>query len=130
MMNNKPYSICILGSEASGKTCFIAALAALGQVRGSSDYIIIAPENPRTQTWLNTLSRSLNNGAWPPSTTATDMYDFTLEHEGKPRRVTIMDYAGEAFRQGFDNLDPDKLTNLQEHLFQADSVFYSAGSNH
>lgn len=115
--------VCILGSEASGKTCFIAALATLGQVQGDQDFVVAAPEDTGTQAWLNILSRSLNGGIWPPSTTATSMYEFTLEYARAPFHLTIMDYSGEAFRRGFDNLDPESLTSLQDHLFQADAVF-------
>ncbi|MDR1613169.1 MAG: hypothetical protein LBT97_10385 [Planctomycetota bacterium] len=117
------HNVCILGSEASGKTCFIAALATLGQVRGDRNFVIAAPEDAGTQAWLNILSRALTGGTWPPSTTATNMYEFTLEYARAPFRLTLMDYSGEAFRRGFDNLDPESLTNLQEHLFRADAVF-------
>jgi hypothetical protein len=117
------HNVCILGSEASGKTCFIAALATLGQVRGDRNFVVAAPEDAGTQAWLNNLSRSLNGGTWPSSTTATRMYEFTLEYARVPFHLTIIDYSGEAFRRGFDNLDPESLTNLQEHLFQADAIF-------
>lgn len=122
MASGKRHNICILGSEAAGKTCFIAALAYLGKVRGSKDFVISAPDDTRTQSWLNDLSRSLTGGHWPPSTTATATYDFMLEYTSASFHMTVMDYSGEAFRNGLDKLDPESLNDLQRHLFAADTI--------
>lgn len=122
MGNAIRHRVCILGSEASGKTCFIGALAVLGQVEGSIDFKIYAPQDSHTQNWLNTLARLLKDGSWPPSTPDTRLYDFILEYGGAALRITLMDYSGEAFRRGFDDLDPESLADLQKHVLDADTI--------
>lgn len=122
MSKARRYDLCILGSEASGKTCFIAGLAILGQVTGCEQFLVAAPESSESQEWLNSLARTLKSGVWPPASTGTRLYEFLLNYRGSHTRVSMLDYAGESFRRAYDSMAPESMERLREQLEQADTL--------
>src|SRR5271157_5039567 len=89
--------VCLLGSEGSGKTCFLAGLAVLGEPNRHTR-VTVKPTDSVTVDYLDELSRTLRCQQWPPPTSMTTILNMTIGLRGKLIDVLIVDYPGEDFR--------------------------------
>jgi hypothetical protein len=97
-----------MGSEGSGKTCFFAGLAWLGDaVRGGDFHNVVGLDNP-TQAFLNVLRGQLDSGNKPLSTHETRSLRVQVEFRDQHMELDAEDFAGEEFRAaGVDLPDDD-----------------------
>ena len=63
--------VCLLGSEGSGKTCFLAGLAILGEPNRASP-LTVTPTDQVTASYLDELANTLRRQEWPPPTNMTN----------------------------------------------------------
>lgn len=117
--------ICILGSEAAGKTCFLGGLAILSEPnRHSAIHVIGADQAPESgspsQRFLNDVARALRAREWPPPTTLTRDVELDLRFREHLIKIAAIDYAGESFREALNELDDTRQQALIDHMLVAD----------
>ena len=119
--------LCILGSEAAGKTCFLGGLAILSEPnRHSSVHVIGADQEEDSgspsQAFLNGVARALRAGDWPPPTTMTRDVELDLRFRDRLMKVTAIDYAGESFREALNELDDSRQQALINQMLVSDFI--------
>jgi hypothetical protein len=117
--------ICILGSEAAGKTCFLGGLAILSEPnRHSAVHVVGADQADQcgspSQRFLNDVARALRAREWPPPTTLTRDVELDLRFRSHLLRIAAIDYAGESFREALNELDDSRQQALIDHMLVAD----------
>lgn len=124
---SSPIRICVLGSEAAGKTCFLGGLAILSEPNRASEIHVIGAEldtastnGSPSQQFLNEVARTLRAGDWPPPTTLTREIELDLRFRDQLFRFDVIDYPGESFREALNQLDESKQKTLLEHMLRAD----------
>jgi len=131
--NKPPIRICVLGSEAAGKTCFLGGLAILSEPNRDSHIHVIGADadggtaaesgsGARSQQFLNEVARTLRAGDWPPPTTLTREIGLDLRFRDRLLKIDVIDYAGESFREALNQLDPSRQQVLIEHMLNADFI--------
>ncbi len=115
--------ISILGSEAAGKTCFLAGLAILKEANREGGLVLQA--SGETLKRLDFLGSTLRRRSWPPPTTITDVYAFELFMGGTANRaqVKLADYPGEDFKTAIRSFDASQAERLIEHVRSSDVLF-------
>jgi len=100
--------ICLLGSEGSGKTCFLAGLAVLKEANRRTR-VTVSPTDTVTVEYLDALARTLHCGQWPPPTNMTTLLKLRLGVDGKAIEAVMIDYPGEDFRNELRKLKTDDI---------------------
>ena len=125
--NKSPIRICVLGSEAAGKTCFLGGLAILSEPnRDSHIHVIGAEEDTEatngspSQQFLNEVAATLRAGDWPPPTTLTREIELDIRFRDRLFRFDVIDYPGESFREALNELDESRQKVLLDHMIKAD----------
>ncbi len=124
---NQAIRICVLGSEAAGKTCFLGGLAILSEPNRDSHIHVIGAESDTaptngspSQQFLNEVARTLRAGDWPPPTTLTREIELDLRFRDRLFKFDVIDYPGESFREALNQLDENRQRILLEHMIRAD----------
>lgn len=99
--NHTSHSLTILGSEQSGKTCFLAGLGILSEGDRSSD-IMLSSEGD-SKKFIRELSSIIRYQNWPASTTMEHNFIGTLRYKRRDIKLHMVEYAGEQFREGFSS---------------------------
>lgn len=113
--------ICILGSEGSGKTCFLAGLAVLGEPNRPTS-LSVMPADQGTARYLDELANTLRRHEWPPPTNMTSVLTIRVGVERSLIEIVVVDYPGEDFREALRTLRYEQIETLYEHYSQADSI--------
>lgn len=123
MSKQEPLKVCVLGSEGSGKTCFLAGIAILSEAN-RPDPIQVLGTYKETQKYLNDLAKIIRNQEWPPATTSTTVLQFDLLFRKDVLNLVIIDYPGEDFRTALNDLDFESIQTLKDHMFNADAILF------
>ncbi|MCL2347049.1 MAG: hypothetical protein FWC50_02190 [Planctomycetaceae bacterium] len=118
------YKITLIGTEGTGKTCFLAGLALTGfNTLGKTPFQLF-PKDRETKRYLNGLAETLRSGSWLPPTGLTTLLDFTLvtTDTSSVMELLTIDYPGEDFRLAFNELSPDAMKHFTEHLLGSDVI--------
>jgi len=122
-----PIRICVLGSEAAGKTCFLGGLAILSEPNRDSQIHVIGAEadtettnGSPSQQFLNDVARTLRAGDWPPPTTLTREIELDIRFRDRLFKFDVIDYPGESFREALNQLDENRQKALIDHMTKAD----------
>ena len=124
---SQPIRICVLGSEAAGKTCFLGGLAILSEPNRDSPIHVIGAEadtestnGSPSQQFLNEVARTLRAGDWPPPTTLTREIELDIRFRDRLFKFDVIDYPGESFREALNQLDESRQQVLLDHMIKAD----------
>ena len=117
-------SVCLLGAEAAGKTCFLAGLGILGQSGpGPADIDVAAADTASAQR-LRELTTTFRHGRWPNPSNLTEILHLKIALNGRfgRRRVDLIsvDYPGEDFRKAIGTLDRAANQELADRFAAAD----------
>lgn len=109
------HSLTILGSEQSGKTCFLAGLGILSEGDRPSD-IMLSSEG-ESKKMIRELSAIFRAQEWPAGTTMEHNFMGTLRYKRRDIKIHMVEYAGEQFREGFSGgrEKPQNLLNALNH---------------
>ena len=110
--NHSMLSLTILGSEQSGKSCFLAGLGILSEGDRPSD-IMLSSEG-ESKKMIRDLSAIIRAQEWPAGTTMEHDFIGTLHYKRRDIMLHMVDYAGEQFREGFSGGSelPQNLLNI------------------
>ena len=123
MSKQEPLKVCVLGSEGSGKTCFLAGMAILSEAN-RPDPIQVLGTYKETQKYLNDLAEIIRNQEWPPATTSTTVLQLDLLFKKDVLNLVIIDFPGEDFRTALNDLDFEHIKTLKDHMFHADAILF------
>ena len=98
--------LSIMGAEGSGKTCFFAGLALLGDSEHESPFGIIGRDK-KSQSFINDLKQSLRRSELPASTHGTVALSIDVLLDGCRVAMSLKDFAGEDFRSVGTELKAD-----------------------
>ena len=98
--------LSIMGAEGSGKTCFFAGLALLGDSEHESPFGIIGRDE-RSQSFINDLKQSLRRSELPASTHGMVALSIDVLLDGCRVAMSLKDFAGEDFRSVGTELKAD-----------------------
>ncbi len=113
--------VCLLGSEGSGKTCFLAGLAVLREPNRPSALTVI-PTDTVTVEYLDELAQTLRCGQWPPPTNMTTLLRMRVGLDGKAIETLMVDYPGEDFRNELRKLKREDIEILYDHYAHSESI--------
>ena len=113
--------VCLLGSEGSGKTCFLAGLAILGEPNRASP-LTVTPTDQITASYLDELANTLRRQEWPPPTNMTNVLTIRVGIDSSLIEIVVVDYPGEDFREALRTLQYEQIETLYEHYAQADAI--------
>ena len=113
--------VCLLGSEGSGKTCFLAGLAILGEPNRPSP-LTVTPTDEVTVSYLNELANTLRRQEWPPPTNMTSVLTIRVGIDHSLIEIVVVDYPGEDFREALRTLRHEQIETLYEHYSLSDSI--------
>ena len=117
-------SVCLLGAEAAGKTCFLAGLGILGKTDAGPAEIDVAAADTASAQRLRDLTTTLRNGRWPNPSNLTELLHLKIALRGRfgRRRLDLLsvDYPGEDFRKAIGDLDRDANRELVDRFAAAD----------
>ncbi|HEY1067468.1 MAG TPA: hypothetical protein VGE52_15205, partial [Pirellulales bacterium] len=114
------HKVCLLGSTAAGKTCFLAGLAVLGEPNRAAGLQVHAAE--ATKRRLNELGATLARGEWPAATNQTELLKLSVLRRGRIVDLVVVDYPGGDFERGVGALDADLAPVLDAHFRDADAL--------
>jgi hypothetical protein len=121
----------LIGTEGTGKTCFLAGLAVLGLNPINKTPLHIYAQEETTKKYLNNLKDTLQNGSWVPPTNTSPLigFDLFLNRSKKTVRLQMLDYSGESFRKAFNELTPETAQMFSEHIAKSEVVLLLLDAN-
>ncbi|QGJ70970.1 Hypothetical protein PBC10988_26730 [Planctomycetales bacterium 10988] len=125
----EPIRVCLLGSEGSGKTCFLAGLAILGEPNRPSN-MTVSPADTTTANYMDELATTLRRQEWPPPTNLTNVLKLRICIEQSLIDIVIVDYPGEDFRRELRKLTYDQIETLYEQYSKADAILLLFDPHH
>ncbi|MDR3232058.1 MAG: hypothetical protein LBT46_00035 [Planctomycetaceae bacterium] len=122
------YNISLLGTEGTGKSCFLAGLNYIGS-NPLNDAFSVFPKinDPVVKQYLSAATEAFQKGFFPKGTRTTTFLEFDIQIP-KPKRNAVMniktlDYPGEDFRAGMTQDTPEeKIKEFAEHLLKSDII--------
>ena len=131
MTQTQQYSVTLIGTEGTGKTCFLAGLAVLGLDPLSKTPFLVLPPDEETKRYLNNLMGTLQNGSWMPPTNISTLisFDLFLKRTKTTLRLQVLDYSGESFKKAFNELTPEAAQMFSEHLAKSKVVLLLLDAN-
>ena len=118
MALTQQYNVTLIGTEGTGKTCFLAGLALLGFDAISKTPFQVFPPDEEAKKYLNNLRDTLQNGSWMPPTNISTLicFDLVLRRTRTTLRLQMLDYSGESFRTAYNELSAEDAAAFSEHL--------------
>lgn len=117
--HRKTTRVCLLGSEGSGKTSFLAGLAVLAEPNRATP-VSVYPNDPVTTDYLDGLSRALRSRHWPPPTDRATPLALRIGLDGQVMDIRVMDYPGGKFRSELRKLARDQVQDLYAYCAASD----------
>jgi len=117
----EPVRVCLLGSEGSGKTCFLAGMALLREPNRDSPITVTASDSD-TVDYLDELAQTLNRRYWPPATSMTNILKMRVGVDGEIIELMVVDYPGEDFRSALGKLKQEQIDVLYEHYTRSETI--------
>lgn len=111
-------NVCLLGSPAAGKTCFIAGLAILGEPDRNSPFTIASKGS--SHQYLRELGKTLRSRAWPPATNVTERIETAIQFKGGDLHLTLLDYPGGHYKDQLASLETSTIRELEKTYQEAD----------
>lgn len=111
-------NVCLLGSPAAGKTCFIGGLAILGEPDRNSPFTIMSKGS--CHQYLRELGKTLRSRAWPPATNVTQRIEAAIQFKGGDLHLTLLDYPGGHYKDLLASLDKSVIRELEQTYQEAD----------
>lgn len=90
--------ISLIGSEGSGKTCFLAGLRWLSSPTEATPFTMTG-RNQQSQEYLEFLHSALESGHCPPPTHKIDNLDLTAGYKKRWFNIKVQDAPGEDFKR-------------------------------
>jgi len=118
---SKPIRVCLLGSEGSGKTCFLAGLAVLREPNRHKR-ITVRGKDRATVEFLDEMQGTLRRQQWPPPTNMTTILNMSIGLGKTAIEVLIVDYPGEDFRNELMKLKRDRIKELHDHYADSEAI--------
>ena len=119
-MKKSSLKVCILGSEAVGKTSFLAGLMVLGEPNRASRFTVKG-ENAETQRFLYDRHKELVEcRQFPPPTSATESLLISVTYENRRILISIIEFPGEGFRAAANLGQLWTMDTYHKHLLDAD----------
>lgn len=128
-------TIAVIGTEGSGKTVFITALAKYLSTIGSRG-VFLNPQGVKTLKYVESVWQTLQQGDWPPSTPPGQLFElqWNLEVNGElESEVHLIDVAGQDLRLLFGDEEeriskkgslPESMRKLADYCSEADIVMF------
>ena len=126
------YNVTLIGTEGTGKTCFLAGLAVLGLDPIGKTPFLIFPPDEETKNYLNNLRETLLNGSWMPPTNISTFigFDVFFKRTKTKLRLQMLDYSGEQFRKVYNELTPEEAEqSFSEHIGRSNVVLLLLDAN-
>jgi len=97
-MSEKQHSLVILGSEHSGKTCFLGGLGICSEADRAGNIMLSAEGD--SLAYLHEITQILRAQEWPSATARGYHRQFkaTVTYQSKMLNLRCIDFAGETFR--------------------------------
>jgi hypothetical protein len=117
--------VFLIGSQGSGKTCFLGGLALHTEATRQSSFDVIglpdADESDAnaSQAFLNEVGITLRSRNWPLGTVRVSMLRYELRYTGFISELTVVDYPGEEMRTAMHSLAPNSINRFAETLREA-----------
>ncbi len=121
MAEQNDFRICVLGSEAAGKTCFVGGLGILSSADHGGSFHVRGKDKLSQQS-LADLTRTLRQQKWPQGTLQTSILRFDVAWQGRLVEFMLTDYAGEQFRKAMASLDYADLQRVVEQIVTAKAL--------
>ena len=126
------YNVALLGTEGTGKSCFLAGLNYIGSNPMNDLAITVSPlmDEPVAKKYLADATAKLSSGQFPTGTTETTFLEFDVQIKNDTMRIKTMDYPGECFRDGITKDTPrEKIKEFAQHLLNSDIIIWLADPN-
>ena len=125
------YNVSLLGTEGTGKSCFLAGLYCIGSdpLKGT---FTVSPkmDDPIGKQYLADVVDKLSSGKFPSGTHTTTFLEFEVQLGNTAMCIKTMDYPGEDFREGITKSTPqEKIAEFAEHLLQSDIIILLVAPN-
>lgn len=117
--------VCLIGSQGSGKTCFLGGLALHTEVTRQYRFDVIGlpdadeGDTNASQAFLNEIGTTLRSRNWPLGTVRVSMLRYELRYAGFISELTVVDYPGEEMRTAMHSLAPNSIAKFAETLREA-----------
>ncbi len=111
-------NVCLLGSPAAGKTCFIGGLVILSEPNSSSPFVMLSQGS--CLQYLNEVAKTLKSGTWPAPTNVSQWIDAHFLFRGGDLRLTLLDYPGGVYKDQLATLDASERGELEQSYQEAD----------
>jgi hypothetical protein len=125
------YNVSLLGTEGTGKSCFLAGLYCIGSdpLKGT---FTVSPkmDDPIGKQYLADVVDKLSSGKFPSGTHTTTFLEFEVQIGDTAMCIKTMDYPGEDFREGITKSTPQEtIAEFAEHLLQSDIIILLVAPN-
>lgn len=114
----KSVKVCVLGSVAAGKTCFLAGLEILAEA--NRDVSIQVHAKGATKRRLLELAETLRRREWPTATSVVEVFELRVAYGDSMIDLVIVDYPGEDFSQHLRMLESEQIATLYHFYETAD----------
>ncbi|MCL2744299.1 MAG: hypothetical protein FWE67_10645 [Planctomycetaceae bacterium] len=126
------YNVSLLGTEGTGKSCFLAGLYYIGTdpLKGA---FTVSPkmDDPIGKQYLTEVVEKLSSGKFPSGTHTMTFLEFEVQIDKDTAMcIKTMDYPGEDFRAGITKSTPEeKIAEFAEHLLKSDIIILLVDPN-
>lgn len=118
MSTKNDLNVCLMGSPAAGKTCFLGGLAILTEPDRNSPFIMVS--QGACFQYLSEVAKTLKSGTWPAPTNVTQWIDAHFLFKGGDLHLTILDYPGGDYKDHLATIDPSARVELEQSYREAD----------
>lgn len=118
MATKNDLNVCLMGSPAAGKTCFLGGLAILTEPDRNSPFIMVSQGT--CFQYLSEVAKTLKSGTWPAPTNVTQWIDAHFLFKGGDLHLTILDYPGGDYKDHLATIDPSARVELEQSYREAD----------
>ena len=115
-MDDAVEKIALIGSEGSGKTCFLAGLKWISSPDEDTPFSVTG-KNPQSQGYLEMLHVALKGGHRPPPSHKVDKLDLVVGFKNKQFNIEVQDAPGEDFMKAA--LSVDEGHPIMENLLES-----------
>ncbi len=120
MRKNEPIRLCLIGSEAAGKTCFLAGLLIAAERDRRSSFHSVTGRDSLTKQYFRDLAATLREQKWPAASTQIVPLDMDVRFNEDYLRLMVLDCSGEYLREVIATGRYVEDDELKTHLEKAD----------